>query len=241
MQKNNNQHRFGDSTQDPFSKQSYAQSRLGASTGGGPRAGRPSPADVIDAEFEDIEVAVKAVPFSLDREPVETRPVAAPAPRFDEISGGGSDRLELFSADKRGKSSVRNGLSAAGFAIVVGAASLCAFWLAGGYALAPKLFEMGSDTGLSLSGVVIDQSREAGGSHFIVEGVIKNDTVADHSVPLLAIAPGSASESQLPLYARAGKRRLAAGESTRFRVRVPNQVRDYGNLTVTLAGGGTGR
>lgn len=160
---------------------------------------------------------------------------------FDDVAARGSDRLDVFEAGKKRSKSRSSGMSATGFAVAIGALSLAVFWFAGGYALAPSLFGSGGDKGLSLSEVSIDPMGVGGESHFVVHGVIKNDSTDPHDVPLLEIAPGETEQGELPLYARAGKKRLGAGESTRFRVRVPNTVRDYDQLTVTLAGGGTAR
>ena len=126
-----------------------------------------------------------------------------------------------------------------GFAGLVAVISLVAFWVAGGHAL----FSGGTDAGdgLSLSDISVDPLRVRDTSYFVVHGTIKNHSDDSQDVPLLTISPDEPTVDQLPLYARAGKERLAAGESTRFRVRVPSNVRDYGNLSVSLAGGSTGR
>ena len=97
------------------------------------------------------------------------------------------------------------------------------------------------EPGLTLSNVSVDPMRSSGQSYYVLHGEITNRSADDHDVPLLAIGAGEQSDDALPLFANAGKKKLAAGESTRFRVRVPNAVRDYNQLTVTLAGGGTAR
>ncbi|MEX3011424.1 hypothetical protein [Hoeflea sp. TYP-13] len=196
--------------------------------------------DIIDAEFELVEDDAAPRPPKPDIRTKSYVPTDDRAPDFSGAKTGGADRLDLFSDKKSGKKRALR-LSPAGFTAAIAVLSLCVFWFSGGYALAPGLFGGSSGKGLSLSRVTIDPVRVNDGSYFVVHGLIKNDSADDRDVPLLAIGPGPVSGEQMPLYARAGKKRLAAGESTRFQVRVPNQIRDYDQLTVTLAGGGTAR
>ncbi|MCP4318689.1 MAG: hypothetical protein GY789_22510 [Hyphomicrobiales bacterium] len=240
MHNSSGKHRFGYSTRNQFSKQSSRSSQGKASTGRSPGRGRLAGDDVIDAEFEDIEGGVRRMPPEPFSGRVEIDPVDVRASDFDDIVTGSTDRLDLFSGRKPPeKQGFR--LSTTGYSAIIVVLCLTAFWFSGGYALAPGLLGNLSGEGLTLSRVSIDPLRVRDSSYFVVHGVIKNDSSDDQDVPLLAIGPGAAPEGTVPLYARAGKNRLAAGESTRFRVRVPNQIRDYDQLTVTLAGGGTAR
>ena len=240
MHHSSGKHRFGYSTRNQFSEQSSQQSHQKASTGRIPRRGRLAGDDVIDVEFEDIESGARYVPRQPATQPPIVRPATVREPDFDDMAMHGADRLDVFSA-RKSAARAASGMSTAGFAAAIVVLSLAVFWFAGGYALAPGLFGAGSGSGLTLSSVSVDPALVRDGDFYVVQGVIRNESATDHDVPLLAIAPGESADGELPLYARAGKQRLAAGESTRFRVRVPNQVRDYGQLTVTLAGGGTAR
>ncbi len=240
MQNSSGKHSSGYSTRNRFSKQSSLKSHVGASTGRSPIRGRLAGDDVIDAEFEEIEVGQSGRTAHPPARRIAAEPVAVRPPDFDDVVSRNADRLDLFAARKAPKFK-RLRLSPAGFVAAVGLLSLCAFWFAGGYALAPSLFGTGENPGLTLSNVSVDPMRSSGQSYYVLHGEIINRSANEHDVPLLAIGPGEEAEGSLPLFANAGRKKLAAGESTRFRVRVPDTVRDYNQLTVTLAGGGTAR
>lgn len=145
--------------------------------------------------------------------------------------------MNLFSNAKTRRKPVRQ-RSAPAFAAVVIVASAIGFWLSGGHALFTGSAGKG---GLTLSAISVDPLRVQDESYFVLHGVISNESADARAVPLLAIESGEGQEGQMPLYARTGKEKLAAGESTRFRVRVPSTVRDYDQLTISLAGAGTAR
>ncbi|MCY6383638.1 hypothetical protein [Hoeflea prorocentri] len=192
--------------------------------------------DIIDAEFEHVDDDIRPT------RPVRNRaPAVRPEVRATDFSrsvpephGGANFFTNQPFARREDKKR-----SASGFVGLVAAVSLLAFWVSGGHALFSG--GAGSGDGLSLSDVSVDPLRVRDESYFVVHGVIKNNSADSQDVPLLTIAPDETQSDELPLYARAGKEKLAAGESTRFRVRVPSNVRDYGNLSVSLAGGGTAR
>ncbi|MEM9104232.1 MAG: hypothetical protein AAGC96_01145 [Pseudomonadota bacterium] len=240
MQNSSGKHSSGYSTRNRFSKQSSPKSHINASTGHSLIHGRLAGDDVIDAEFEEIEVVPRQIPARQPAPRVSVDPVAVRAPDFDDLLSDGADRLDLFAA-RKSPEPLGFRLSSIGFVAVVGVLSLCAFWFAGGYSLAPNLFATDQGPGLTLSNVSVDPMRASGQSYYVLHGEITNRSTDEHDVPLLAIGAGAASDESLPLFANSGKMKLAAGESTRFRVRVPDTVRDYNQLTVTLAGGGTAR
>ncbi len=240
MQNSSGKHSSGYSTRNQFSKQSSHKSHISASTGRSPIRGRLAGDDVIDAEFEEIEVGPRQMPAQKPAQAIPVEPVAVRAPDFDDVLSRNADRLDLFSTRKEPELG-RSRLSSIGFVAAVGVLSLCAFWFAGGYSLAPGLFGTGSEPGLTLSNVSVDPMRSSGQSYYVLHGEITNRSAAEHDVPLLTIDAGEPAKDVLPLFANAGKRKLAAGETTRFRVRVPDTIRDYNQLTVTLAGGGTAR
>ena len=240
MQNSSGKHSSGYSTRNRFSKQSSQKSHFSASTGRSPIRGRLAGDDVIDAEFEEIEVEPTSGAPRLPARRIAVEPLAVRPPDFDDVLSRNADRLDLFSARKPPKS-MQLRLSSVGFMLAVGVLSLCAFWFAGGYALAPSLLGKGPDPGLALSNVSVDPMRSSGQSYYVLHGEIVNRSANVHDVPLLAIGPGEEAEGRLPRFANAGRKKLAAGESTRFRERVPDTVRDYNQLTVTLAGGGTAR
>lgn len=189
-------------------------------------------ADVIDAEFVHVDDAgeVIALPGSA-RNPMRP-PVAVQFP-----TAQASSRLGVFAGEmgssQNGKPLKQAGFLAAFLALVVGC-----FWFAGGHTLIPMVFGSGSDN-LHLSDITTHSIAGLEGQAVLVEGTINNSGGSALDVPLVAIqAPGKGDE---PLYVRAPKKRLAAGESTRFRVRVSPQARGYRELTVSLAGGSTGR
>jgi hypothetical protein len=240
MQNSSGKHIFGYSTRNRFSEQSSRNSPVTASTGRSPIRGRLAGDDVIDAEFEDIEIGPHEAPARSPARRTAVDTVTVRPPDFDDVLSRNPDRLDLFSV-RKGPEKQRFRLSSPGFMVAVGVLCLGAFWFAGGYALAPGLLSAGNGRGLSLSSVSVEPMRVSGKSYYVLHGEIRNESSDAHDVPLLAIAPGEKPDGSLPLFARAGKNRLAAGESTRFRVRVPDAVRDYNQLTVTLAGGGTAR
>lgn len=192
-----------------------------------------SDADIIDAEFEHVDDAF--APTRPQRRPVPHKHV--PAEDFGRASPGAYPHMNLFSNTKTRKKPARR-RSAAGFAALVVAASAIGFWLSGGHAL---FTGSAVERGLTLSGISVDPLRVQDESYFVLHGVISNESSNAQQVPLLAIESGEAREGQVPLYARAGREKLAAGESTRFRVRVPAAIRDYDQLTISLAGAGTAR
>ncbi|WP_136658397.1 hypothetical protein [Nitratireductor sp. XY-223] len=163
--------------------------------------------------------------------------VEVPAEAFGRAATGAPPHMNLFSKTQPRKRRVQQ-RPVAGFAALV--ALLCAvgFWLAGGHAL---FAGASADRGLTLSRISVDPLRVQDESYFVLHGVISNESSDARTVPLLAIESAGAPEGQVPLYARAGKQQLAAGESTRFTVRVPSAIRDYEQLTVSLAGAGTAR
>ena len=240
MQNSSGKHSSGYSTRNQFSKQSSQKSHIIASTGRSPIRGRLAGDDVIDAEFEEIEIGPRHIPARQPERRVPVEPAAVRAPDFDDVLSHNADRLDLFAA-RKGPDLGPFRLSSVGFVAAVGVLCLCAFWFAGGYSLAPALFGTGPEPGLTLSNVSVDPMRSSGQSYYVLHGEITNRSGDEHDVPLLAIGAGEPDEGALPLFANSGKRKLAAGESTRFRVRVPDTVRDYNQLTVTLAGGSTAR
>lgn len=236
MQSGSGKHRFGYSTRNRFAKQ---PSRHSNEKTPGHRVKLSGPAfagDIIDAEFEHVEDDIR--PARPVRDPA---PVVRPQVRATDFSGTAKESqrgAQFFSNRPSGRKDVAK-RPAAGFAGLVAVVSLLAFWISGGHALFSG--GTGAGDGLGLSDVSVDPLRVRDTSYFVVHGVIKNHSADSQDVPLLTISPQEARGDQMPLYARAGKERLAAGESTRFRVRVPSNVRDYGNLSVSLAGGGTAR
>ncbi|WP_419906682.1 hypothetical protein [Hoeflea sp.] len=192
--------------------------------------------DVIDAEFEHVDDEIRPT------KPVQRRTAAAndiPAGNFGKAEPRMPPHMNLFSNKSPRPKRVRQ-RSTAGFAFAVATLCLIGFWLAGGHALFAGAGGS-SGHGLTLSSVAVDPLRVQNKSYFVLHGVISNRSSDAQAVPLLAIETGEAADGQVPFYARAGKEQLAAGESTRFRVRVPSGVRDYDQLTISLAGGGTAR
>ncbi len=189
-------------------------------------------ADVIDAEFVHVDDAGEVIALAGSTRNPMRPPVAVQFPTEQASSRLGVFAGELGSG-QNGKPLKQAGFLAAFLALVVGG-----FWFAGGHTLIPMVFGSGSDR-LHLSDVTSNSIAGLEGQAVLVEGTISNSGGSALDVPLVAIqALGKGDE---PLYVRAPKKRLAAGESTRFRVRVSPQARGYRELTVSLAGGSTGR
>ncbi len=226
-------------------KKTNGQPRESISSGGARSSGiRPGPpvlplrgADIIDAEYEHVDALGKAVqsphnhasarPF----DPV--RPTAAVP--LDPKTGSAHRRLNLFSAGRPAAASATR-WSAAGV-VAIGLAVAGTVWFAGGYGIVSRL---ATDGGLTLSNLTAAEITGSGGEALMVEGTISNSGDSVLEVPLVAIENTEAA-AQPPLFVRPERDRLGAGESTRFRVRVTQPVRGYLDLTVSLAGGSTGR
>ncbi len=192
--------------------------------------------DVVDAEFVHVDQSGDVVALPGSRNDPMRPPVAV---QFPAAQASGQRRLGVFSGEISVAGS-RNPLKTAGFASSFVVLVLGGFWFAGGHALAPMM--LGSNaSSLHLSEVTSRDIVGMEGQAVLVEGTISNPGGSVLEVPLVAIEAAGQRDGEAPLYVRAPKKQLAAGESTRFRVRVSQPVRGYRELTVSLAGGSTGR
>jgi hypothetical protein len=199
-------------------------------------------ADVIDVEFEHVDELRRPAWPRVSKPVDQGAPLDhAPTPDRIEFKDGHSAanrRLNVFSGESQ---EPRGGWTfpTAGFAAAVIIVSLCGFWFAGGHVITAMMSQGASD--LTLSDVASRNVAGTDGNVVMVRGKISNETQSVLEVPLIAIETGGQSESEPPLYVRAPKKQLAAGESTRFRVRVMQPVRGHKDLTISLAGGSGGR
>ena len=198
--------------------------------------------DVIDVEYEHVDAQGRTIEVI---QPVENRKYGVPPVR-DKLfassdSSGQGGRLGLFSSQNAQRRPVLR-VSRFAFAGLVTVFSLMAFWVAGGHVIVTWLGGTSGDRSLTLSNVSTLPDRVGGESALVVHGQISNPTETALEVPLIAIETDAGKAAgDAPLFVRAQKEKLAAGESTRFRVRVSRPSRGHKELTITLAGGGAGR
>lgn len=182
--------------------------------------------DVVDVDYEHVDASGRATPVR------KHRPLRAAA--FETATPARHRHLGLFTGAAARRD--RSWRLACLVIVAVFVAAAGVFWFAGGSVLMTYGSRAG---GLILSDVQAVDVSASGVSAVMVEGTISNDGDSAQEVPLVAIK-GSGSPGQ-PLFVRARRNTLAAGESTRFRVRLAPPARGYRDLTVTLAGGSTGR
>ena len=232
-------HSFGYSTQNIITKQPRS-SGAGNRTASGPAAFHPR--DIIDVEFEHVEG--KASEVKRPQKPQQKPPFPDDLYANDSAHGNNSisgERLTVFSNGIQPDRSTAKRPSAR-FMIVLVAACLGAFWFSGGHVIA-TYFAGSSRTagqeGLVLSDIEAGPHYEQSGSYLLLHGTIRNNSAVSKTVPLVTIQ--SAAEDRGPQlhYVRAPKKHLNAGESIRFRVRVPSSLRNHDQLTISLAGAGS--
>tara|TARA_R110000751_G_scaffold272764_1_gene373114 strand:+ start:132262 stop:132990 length:729 start_codon:yes stop_codon:yes gene_type:complete len=232
-------HSFGYSTQNIITKQPRS-SGAGNRTASGPAAFHPG--DIIDVEFEHVEG--KATGAKPPQKPPQKPPFpddlyAHHGAQGDQRISG--ERLTVFSNGVQpGKPTAKR--PSAGFMIVLVALCLGAFWFSGGHVIATYFAgasRQAGQEGLVLSDIEAGPHYEQSGSYLLLHGTIRNNAAVSKTVPLVTIQSAADDRGATLHYVRAPKKQLNAGESVRFRVRVPSSLRNHDKLTISLAGAGS--
>ncbi len=197
--------------------------------------------DVVDVDFEDVDDKAHCTKFEIPNG------ISAAQRRKKQTSlqhrafSTSTGRLDLFNANH---GPMRRAL---GWPALVAGLSLTAavfVFLALGVSPIEQLGARWTDAepsgGLILSDVRL---KSPGGTqpYSYIEGAISNGTIDDLDVPLIAVQIEGQKVDAVPFFVRPVRGRLSAGQTTRFRGRVPAPARNHTQLSVSLAGGGSAR
>ncbi len=195
-------------------------------------------ADVIDAEFEHVDDRGHSIP---SRPPV--RPMPGPRARqasvdFDDGRSGQYRRLDMFS-DRSRPAGRRLIVPASVLAVAVAGLSLGGLWFAGPDPIGTMPAGLPISAGSMVPDTVPDDAAP-------VDAARAPGTAGIQPPPVLALPPatgepaGRRTEGSL-IYVRTPKAQPAAGPGESIRAPVSAPVRSHRDLTVSLAGGSTGR